>query len=129
MPEFELRPRQYDRLPDFLVRSVPGFEESPEFARVREFRELPGVVVGALTPFLLRLEATSQKGMLDAGAADSLEGLYRAIEAMASSDDLEVQNALVVEVFEHLHGSRSVVARIENKLHPRSRALYSRWTD
>ena len=127
MPDFEILPSAYSALPEFLLRTVPGFADSPEYQRVAEHRDLPGVVVGALRPFLVRLETASQTGKLAADEAMSLEGAYQAIEAMASANDPNVQNAVVVEIFEHLHAAPRVVEAIRGNLHPESQALYSRW--
>jgi hypothetical protein len=46
---------------------------------------------------------------------------------MAPCEDPEVQNALVVEVFENLDGSRSITRRIVKRLVPSSQALYADW--
>lgn len=123
MPNFELVPGEYADLPDFLIRSVPGFGTSPEFALVADCFDLPGVIVGALRSFLERLDTASRADDFDASSAASLEAVYRVIEAMASSGDPEVQNAVVVEIFEHLQEDQS----IRENLHPLSRALYERW--
>ena len=127
MRHFEIRPSRYGKLPEFLVRTVPGFEDSPEYQLVAEHRDLPGVIVGALTPFLVRLETASQERTLDAEEAASLDGTYEAIEAMAASDDPDVENAVVVEIFEHLHAPARIQAAIRGALRPASRALYARW--
>jgi hypothetical protein len=50
MPDFEIRPSTYTSLPELLVQTVPGFQDSPEYQLVAEHRDLPGVIVGALTP-------------------------------------------------------------------------------
>jgi hypothetical protein len=42
MPNFEVVPRQYKDLPEFLIRSVPGFSESPEFGLVAGTSIFPG---------------------------------------------------------------------------------------
>ena len=109
------------------MRTVPGFRDSPEYQLVAEHHDLPGVIVGALTPFLVRLETTSQEGTLDAKEAASLDGTYRAIEALAASGDPDVENAVVVEIFEHLHASPRILAAIRGALRPASSALYARW--
>src|SRR6187200_2995399 len=114
--DFEIYPREYDRLPEFLVRRVPGFEQSPEYLLVADNFDLPGVIVGALTPFVVRLEKASQSGTLDAAGAASLAGVYQAIEEMAASDDPEVENAVVVEVFEHLDADPRTLAAIREHL-------------
>jgi hypothetical protein len=46
---------------------------------------------------------------------------------MPTSEDPEIQNALVVEVFENLDRSRSITRRIVKRLGPGSQALYADW--
>jgi hypothetical protein len=51
----------------------------------------------------------------------------RAMERLATSLDPDVQNALVVDVFEHLDLSQDVLALLLCRLGPSARALYDRW--
>jgi hypothetical protein len=46
---------------------------------------------------------------------------------MAASPDADVQNALQVEIFGHMHGNDVVVAVVETRLGPEARSLYRRW--
>jgi hypothetical protein len=81
------------------------------------------VIVGALRPLLERLDKASREDNFDASSAATLDAIYGVIEAMAASEDLHVQNVVVVEIFEHLQGDHW----IRENMHPRSRALYERW--
>ena len=124
---FEIVPGEYEDLPDVLL-AIPGFKESPEFQLVAENTDLPGVIVGALRRYVERLEGEAGRGTLDANSEASLEGAYDTFERMAASGDPAVENALVVEVFEHLDGGEGVKRRIVERLGPRSSALYERWS-
>jgi hypothetical protein len=124
---FEIVPGESDGLPDFLLTAIPGFRESPEFESVAEHTDLPGVIVGALSPYVVRLEGEDRRGKLDEASGASLQAVYSAFEMMAGSRDGHVQNALVVEVFEHLHCDERTRRRIVKRLGPHSRAAYDRW--
>jgi hypothetical protein len=100
---------------------------SPEFELVAEDTDVPSVIVGALSPYVVRLEGEASRGTLDAGGRTSLDAVYETFERMASSRDGHVENALVVEVFEHLHCTERIRRRIVKQLGPHSRAVYDRW--
>lgn len=117
----DLVPDHYGDLPRLLLAEVPGFEQSPEFGLIAEHSDLPGVVVAAVGRYLVGLE---QEGRQAASAADAI---YQVLERMATSEDPEIQNALVVEVFENLDRSRSITRRIIKNLGPSSQALYADW--
>jgi len=59
--------------------------------------------------------------------AHELEACYSAIEKMAASGDPAVTNLVQVELFENLTGDNQTLAEIENRLGPKSRAIYNRW--
>lgn len=127
MVDFVLKPKLYDRLPAYLLDFVVGFGDSPEFETVAEFRDLPGVICGALGRFLARLQRDGEAGVLDPAGREQLESAYRAVEAMASSEDPEVQNSLQVEIFEILSDGSSLWESIRANLLPASKALLDRW--
>ena len=122
MVGLDIVPGEYDSLPDFLLAAIPGFQESPEFELVAEDTDLPGVIVGALSPYVVRLEGEASRETWDAGGRTSLDAVYETFERMASSRDGHVENALVVEVFEHLHCTERIRRRIVKQLGPHSRA-------
>jgi hypothetical protein len=119
----DLVPGDYNDLPRLLLADVPGFEQSPEFGLIAEHSDLPGVVVAAVGRYLVRLEQEGRRAA-EPSAADAV---YQVFERMATSEDPEIQNALVVEVFENLDGSRSITRRIVKRLGPSSQALYADW--
>ncbi len=127
MIDFVLKPRFYDRLPAYLLDSVVGFGDSPEFETVAEFRDLPGVICGALGRYLSRLQREAEAGVLDPAGREQLESSYRGVETMASSEDPEVQNAVQVEIFEILSDGSALWETIRANLLPASKALLERW--
>lgn len=125
--DFELVPSTYERLPDFLLTSIPGFRESPEFATVATDVDLPGVIVGAAKNYLVRLEDEDGRGKLGATGRDSLEAAYAALEAMATSNDANVENSVVVDALMYLNCPEVTRGRIVKRLGPSTRALYNQW--
>jgi hypothetical protein len=116
--DFEVVPGEYDGLPDFLLRSIPGFRESDEFATVAADVELPGVIVGAAKNYLVRLEEADGRGKLDATGRRTLEAAYAALEAMATRNDANVQNSVVVDALMYLNCSEPTKRRIVERLRP-----------
>lgn len=115
----------YDELPELLGAEIPGFQASPELALVADDLDLPGVIVAAVSRYLVRLE---QSGGMELDG-DPRNAIYKVFERMATSPDREVQNALQVEVFENLDPSRSVTRRILSRLGPEASALWAAWAD
>jgi hypothetical protein len=125
--DFELVPSEYERLPAFLLTSIPGFRESPEFATVAANIDLPGVIVGAAKNYLVRLEDEEGRGKLDATGRSSLDAAYAAFEAMATSNDVNVENSVIVDALMYLNCPEATKRRIVKRLGPSTRALYNRW--
>ena len=125
--DFEVVLGEYDGLPDFLLISIPGFQESDEFATVAADSDLPGVIVGAAKNYLVRLEKADGRGKLDATGRRSLDAAYGALESMATSKDANVQNSVVVDALMYLNCDEPTKRRIVERLRPSSRALYDRW--
>jgi hypothetical protein len=123
MADFILKPRFYDRLPEYLLGAVPGFGDSPEMAAIAGLQDLPGVVSGALGGFLARLQRESGEGRGGEVEARQLASAYQAIEEMARSEDPEVPNALQVEIFEILNDGSTLWETIKGNLLPASREL------
>lgn len=122
-----MQPPDRDGLPEFLVREVPGFAESPELQAVEDGRTSPGVVTAALGRYLLRLQRRAVRQEADASEHAALDRAYVVLEELAASDDPQIQKVLSVEIFEPLHSDDVVVAAVETRLGPRSSALYRRW--
>ena len=124
MGDFEIIEGEYPRVPDLLLEEAPGFRGSDEYARLHPSdHELPSVVVGAFMQYVERLHD-------EAGAAEpALAETYRAMERLATSHDPEVENVLIVDVFEHLNLPEAVLDQFLSRLGPASRALYDRWID
>jgi hypothetical protein len=120
-------PGEYEALPEYLLREVPGFAGSPEFELIAANRDLPGVVTAAFGRYLERLQAAAIRREADRGQEAALDRAYAVLEEMAASPDAHVQNALQVEIFGHMHGNDVVVAVVETRLGPEARSLYRRW--
>jgi hypothetical protein len=116
----------HEALAEYLARQVPGFAESPELEAVRE-RDRSDAVAGALGRYLLRLERKSVRREADPSESGALERAFEVLEELAGSDDPRVREALVAGIFEPLHADDVVVAAVETRLGPRSRALFRRW--
>ena len=123
MSDFTIVPRDLPRLPDLLLSEVPAFGESEEFLRLESADlALPSVVAGAFRRYVERLFSQPP----DATASYRV-AVVRAMERLASSSDSEVQNALVVDVFEHLALPPEQLGDLLTSLGPAARALYDRW--
>ena len=121
-------PRAYAHLPQWLVQKVPGFAASPEYQTLGSADlQLPGVVCGAFAQFLSRLQQDALTGPRSEGDAASLSAAYHVLEWLATSDDPDVINAMVVEIFENLDGEPQVVEAIKTHLGKASRQLYDTW--
>ena len=116
-----------EALAGYLVRQVPGFADSPELALVGGGSDRPDAVAGALGRYLLRLERKAVRREADDSESDALERAFEVLEELAAHDDPAVREALVGEIFEPLHADDVVVAAVETRLGPRSRALFRRW--
>jgi hypothetical protein len=121
--DFNIVDREYPRLPDLLVGEAPAFGESEEFQGLgHEDLTLPSVVAGAFRRYVERL--FSEPPMV--GAPNRAQAVG-AMERLATSPDIEVQNTLVVEVFEHLDLAGQQLDAFLSDLGPAARALYDRW--
>jgi len=125
---FILREGDYQQLPKRLLRNVPGFEASNAFQVVAADRDLPGVVCAALARYLIAAQRQAMTGG-EAGAElrRVLRAIYEAIEDLATSEDPETQNVVVVDILETLAGERDIREVIKRNLLPKSRELYDRW--
>ena len=129
MTDFTRVDREYDRLPALLVDNAPGFAESEEYARLDpNDLELPTVVCGAFNRYFCRLQnAAAMRPELDPTVARALRDAYRAIDRLCASNDPEVVNTVVVEIFEHLDLGDATLATFEARRGKTARELYDRW--
>jgi hypothetical protein len=99
------------------VDEVPGFARSVEYRRLdAEERESASFVFAALAEYLL-----------NAGAA-SLSRASEILEEGATSDDEELHNYLVTEMFETWNSCDAPTAqRMRRALGLHARGLYDRW--
>ena len=102
-----------------LAISVVGFQESPEFERVREFSESGGIAVGALAGYLHRMR-------LEPDRQPEFESGMHAVEQLAQRGDPDVRNEIVTEF---LHAVANHDGVLLADLGPATRALYDRWVD
>jgi hypothetical protein len=116
-----------EALTEYLVRQVPGFDESPELEAVSGERDRPDAVAGALGRYLLRLERKALRREADASESVALDRAFEVLEELAASDAPGIREALVHEIFEPLRADDVVVAAVETRLGPRSRPLFRRW--
>jgi hypothetical protein len=100
-----------------FVTEVPGFAGSDEYRRLdQEEREKPGFVFSALGRFT------------QFASTDALEVATSIIEDSAATDDQELHNYLVTEVFEQWDDTETGTrARLRLALGPNGRRLYDRW--
>ena len=112
-------PRQgeYSRVPQLLARDIPGFPESQEYKSLGSHDlELPGVVCGAFARFLTRTQKRALEGSANEHGTESLAASYQVIERLSSSKDLNVINAVVVEIFENFDCEPPVLEAIKARL-------------
>ena len=128
MADFTLVDREFGRVPVLLTEVAPGFARSDEYARLdsSDF-ERPTVVCGAFNRYLCRLQQAVTRAELDHDEARDLRDAYRAIDRLSESEDLEVVNLVVVEIFEHLDLDDAALAAFRNELGETTRDLYDRW--
>ena len=106
-------------IPEFLVQEVSGFSESDEYLRLDdEDKKFPGIVCGAFANYLSRVYS---KG----GNAAIMESAFKAIEALSSVQDSDVENLVVTEILENIHFDE--YPELIQKLGSKSQALYERW--
>ncbi len=130
MANFILKEGDYDRLPERLLRVVPGFEASEAYQIIKADRKLPGVVCGALARYLVTVQRkATRSGEAGSERQTILSAIYRAIEDLATSEDPDTQNAVVVDILESLASEDDLLEAIKRGLLPRSRVLYDRWID
>ena len=121
-------PQSTSEVPEFLLGSAVGFSDSPEFLRLEPgLRHVPGLVMGQLTIWIRRLQAELLTRPEDPQVAQSLEQALLAVDAMSATTNPEIQNLVVVEVLEHLHGPPSLVDALVGRFGVATRALYARW--
>ena len=119
MPDFVIKERDYDKVPQLLTTEVPGFLDSEAYRLLdSEDRQVPGLVAAAFTRYL--------EGLHEAGA---LERCYAVIEKLATSPDPEIQNLVVTEIFENLQGSDESLGKLKEQLGPESRRLYQKYME
>ncbi len=124
MGDFVILDREYPRIAELLLEQAPSFSESSEFTELEAADlELPSVVCGAFRRYAQRVHREAASDTSDDRVLETL----RAMERLATSPDPEVENALVVDVFEHLDLSDEALERFIARLGPSSRALYDRW--
>jgi hypothetical protein len=127
MVNFQIAPNLYDELPQTLLQSVSGFRDSPEFQKIAEFVNLPGIVSASLGRYIARLEREEDIGKVDPQRKERLESAYAALEGMAKSPDSEVVNALCVEILWYLSDGSPLWEKIESKLKPECKNVLRDW--
>jgi hypothetical protein len=131
MSDFILKERDYNSIVDFLTAHVLGFSESEEFIQLRQSRSdrLPHLVCGAFNRYFLRLLDAERRIITADEMSHVALSCFETIEQMAQSNDPEVRNMLVVEVFDHLDCDEQILATIRRHLRPASKLLYEHWVD
>lgn len=127
MSDFNLVQGNYDNVPHLIIRRIPEFLESPEFESLSlKWRILPGIVCGALGKFLVR---TFSASLPEGKPEDLIARLFLLLEEMASDHDSQVQNLVVVEIFEHLDCDEDTLQAIIVGLFPKSKSLYNKYIE
>ena len=130
MQNFVICPNNAEEVPCFLEKAAPGFSRSEEFLGLEpEFKKIPGLVCGAFKDYLVRLQGLAEKGSADPQTLVELEKAYEAIETLASSNDPNVENLVVVEIYEHLALSNGALIRFKQHLKTKSLNLYKQWIE
>lgn len=125
MKGFVIVPQPYDRLPEYLLEVSPGFAESPEYLALdQELRSIPGLVVGAWGGYLRRVFSAQEGDEARRYETGLLGRLFEVLESLCSSEDGNVVNAVMVEIFEHLHEGDDWHARFRSVLGPAARNVY-----
>ena len=125
---FIIKDREYNRIIDYLKDEVKGFSNSPELKQLDKTElELPGVVCAAFTKYWIKLEQYSREKDFQENDRTNLKDCYQAIEKMANSEDSEVVNTVVTEIFENIRCDKKLLKKIVNRLGKKSKALYEKW--
>lgn len=106
MTDFVIRKGEYPRLLELILEWAPAFRDSDEYARLHADAEMKGQ---------------------DPERSAELKATHRAIERLAQSDDLEVANAVVVDIYEPLDLSPAALEAFRSELGPAAAALYDEW--
>lgn len=129
MTDFIIKQRNPYKVLDILREMIPQFPRSEEFQELAaEDQMVPGLVCAAFARYLARLQMSFSRENAFVDDRSNLERCYETIERLASDFDLEIQNLVVVEVFENI-SSKTVLSEMVKRLKPNSRALYSRWIE
>jgi hypothetical protein len=121
---------EYKCAVQLLVQAVPVFAKSQEYKSLGNCDlELPGVVFGAFARFLTRLQRSAIQGKSSGEELESLAASYQAIEQFSSSNDPDMVNAVVVEIFENLDCEPPILETIKAHLGKASQQLYKKWID
>ncbi len=118
-------------VPAFILSAVSGFQNSAEYLRLDvELRTVPGLVLGQLTILLRRLQTEAlERPSANRETAQTLDQAAEALEALAASGNHEIQNLVIVECLEHLHGAPRMREALWRRFGPATRALYLAWVD
>ena len=126
--KFIIKDKVYDRIADYLKNEVGGFSDSSEFRQLDsdDFR-LQGVVCAAFAKFWIKIEQNCFRKDCSEDDREKLDDCYRVIEELSNSQDTEVVNMVVTEIFENMRCSEDLVKQIINRLHNKSKSLYEQW--
>ena len=128
MSGFILHDSDYPKIPELLASCVLGFKESPEYEKVRDDLEIPGVVAAAFANYLVRIQERQVSDPNDAGIAAAISSAQEMIESLASSREPSVRTLVTDEIFESIDPQSEALAVIVQGLKPNALDLYKRWT-
>ena len=123
-------PEKSEMIQSYLTRMIPSFEESEEYLEWTDGGDSDDsllLVGGALTAYLVRLQGSTLFRRRRTSVKAVISEIYNAIEVLAGSPDLDLQNFVQVNVFENLHCSKRLLKRIVNGLLPRSRDIFDKF--
>ncbi|HEY1266082.1 MAG TPA: hypothetical protein VGH16_02420 [Candidatus Binatia bacterium] len=119
--------RECQKVPELLKQMVPGLFDNPEAKQYPIDEDIPGAVCSRLADYLVSLHEQFNHGKRDLRIKDEIDKCYKAIERLASSSNIWVQNLVVTEIFEAFDFGPIVQKQIEARLGPKSRALYDEY--
>jgi hypothetical protein len=125
---FTLHPSEYQRVPEIILVGLPAFSISHEYESLADYeRSLPGVVAGAFTRFIVRLQGAERKEQLSEEDKRALADGYRVLETLARKPDRQIQTLIRDEIFDNIRADEETLLSLERALGPQSRALFDEW--
>lgn len=114
----------FKSVPAILAEEVPTYPASPEYGALNQNNISSGWVATEFARYFARLQRAETMGALSVAERDDLRLCYRAIERLASSEDIEVQNLVTIFIFESIDDEDVSDELLRNKLGPNSLSIF-----